>query len=63
MGKLDQCRLIQDQLERLAGLHIDSAEFSCLKSLALFSPGEEIIHGPSSFLDDIFTIIMVKLPG
>ena len=38
----EQTKHIQNQLEKLAVLRIDSAEFSCLKALALFSPGKQL---------------------
>ncbi|KAF6034092.1 nr2f5 [Bugula neritina] len=40
----EQTKHIQNQLERLAVLRIDSAEFSCLKALALFSPDVIGLH-------------------
>ena len=36
----EQTKHIQSQLEKLAMLRMDSAEFSCLKALVLFSPGK-----------------------
>ncbi|XP_028817635.1 nuclear receptor subfamily 2 group F member 6b [Denticeps clupeoides] len=35
---MDQVRIFQDQVEKLARLQVDSAEYSCLKAIALFSP-------------------------
>ncbi|XP_029142131.1 nuclear receptor subfamily 2 group F member 6 [Protobothrops mucrosquamatus] len=35
---MDQIRIFQDQVEKLSRLQVDSAEFSCLKAIALFSP-------------------------
>ncbi|KAL7993055.1 hypothetical protein Chor_017311 [Crotalus horridus] len=35
---MDQIRVFQDQVEKLSRLQVDSAEFSCLKAIALFSP-------------------------
>lgn len=37
---MDQVRVFQDQVDKLARLQVDSAEYSCLKAIALFSPGE-----------------------
>lgn len=37
---MDQIRVFQDQVEKLSRLQVDSAEFSCLKAIALFSPGQ-----------------------
>ncbi|XP_067309890.1 nuclear receptor subfamily 2 group F member 6a isoform X2 [Pseudorasbora parva] len=35
---MDQVRIFQDQVEKLTRLQVDSAEYSCLKAIALFSP-------------------------
>ncbi|CAI5635525.1 unnamed protein product [Oreochromis niloticus] len=35
---MDQVRVFQDQVEKLNRLQVDSAEYSCLKAIALFSP-------------------------
>ncbi|XP_051553180.1 nuclear receptor subfamily 2 group F member 6-like isoform X1 [Myxocyprinus asiaticus] len=35
---MDQVRVFQDQVEKLTRLQVDSAEYSCLKAIALFSP-------------------------
>lgn len=37
---MDQVRVFQDQVDKLTRLQVDSAEYSCLKAIALFSPGE-----------------------
>lgn len=37
---MDHIRVFQDQVERLQRLHVDSAEYSCLKALVLFSSGK-----------------------
>lgn len=37
---MDQVRMFQDQVDKLTRLQVDSAEYSCLKAIALFSPGE-----------------------
>ncbi|NXQ58694.1 N2F1B protein, partial [Anthoscopus minutus] len=36
---MDQIRVFQEQVEKLNRLQVDSAEFSCLKAIALFTPG------------------------
>ncbi len=36
---MDHIRVFQRQVERLKVLHVDAAEYSCLKALALFSAG------------------------
>ncbi|TNN32313.1 Nuclear receptor subfamily 2 group F member 6 [Liparis tanakae] len=35
---MDQVRVFQDQVDKLNRLQVDSAEYSCLKAIALFSP-------------------------
>lgn len=36
---MDQIRVFQDQVEKLNRLQVDSAEYACLKAIALFTPG------------------------
>lgn len=36
---MDQVRVFQDQVDKLTRLQVDLAEYSCLKAIALFSPG------------------------
>ncbi|XP_074837367.1 nuclear receptor subfamily 2 group F member 5-like [Carettochelys insculpta] len=35
---MDHIRVFQEQVEKLKALHVDSAEYACLKALALFTP-------------------------
>ncbi|OCT66495.1 hypothetical protein XELAEV_18042745mg [Xenopus laevis] len=35
---MDHIRIFQEQVEKLKALHVDSAEYSCLKAIALFTP-------------------------
>ncbi|KAG7487919.1 hypothetical protein MATL_G00028540 [Megalops atlanticus] len=35
---MDQVRVFQEQVDKLTRLQVDSAEYSCLKAIALFSP-------------------------
>ena len=44
---MDHIRVFQDQVEKLKALHVDSAEYSCLKAIVLFSSGQ---HSRSSSL-------------
>lgn len=37
---MDHIRIFQEQVEKLKALHVDSAEYSCLKAIVLFSSGE-----------------------
>ncbi len=36
---MDHIRIFQEQVEKLKALHVDSAEYSCLKAVVLFSSG------------------------
>jgi len=36
---MDHIRIFQEQVEKLKALHVDSAEYSCLKALVLFTSG------------------------
>ena len=53
---MDHIRIFQEQVEKLKALHVDSAEYSCLKAIVLFTTGESkpavgilLVH-PISFL-------------
>lgn len=37
---MDHIRIFQEQVEKLKALHVDSAEYSCLKAIVLFTTGE-----------------------
>lgn len=36
---MDHIRIFQEQVEKLKTLHVDSAEYSCLKAIVLFTSG------------------------
>ena len=36
---MDHIRIFQEQVEKLKGLHLDVAEFSCMKAVVLFTTG------------------------
>lgn len=36
---MDHIRIFQEQIEKLKALHVDSAEYSCLKAIVLFTTG------------------------
>ena len=40
MTFMDHIRIFQDQVERLKSLRVDSAEYSCLKAIVLFTAGK-----------------------
>uniref|UniRef100_A0A8C4KEE4 N2F1A protein n=1 Tax=Dromaius novaehollandiae TaxID=8790 RepID=A0A8C4KEE4_DRONO len=39
---MDHIRIFQEQVEKLKALHVDSAEYSCLKAIVLFTSGEPL---------------------
>lgn len=44
---MDHIRIFQEQVEKLKALHVDSAEYSCLKAIVLFSSGKKLfLHFP-----------------
>lgn len=46
----ENLRLFEEQVEKLKNLHIDSAEFCCLKGIILFNPGEYLcVFTPSYY--------------
>ena len=40
---MDHIRIFQEQVEKLKALHVDAAEFSCMKAIALFTSGNKIL--------------------
>jgi len=41
---MDHIRLLQDQVDKLRALRVDSAEYSCLKAIVLFNTGIRTCH-------------------
>ena len=41
---MDHIRIFQEQVEKLKALHVDSAEYSCLKAIVLFTTGKPPDH-------------------
>lgn len=41
MSFMDNIRIFQDQVEKLRNLHVDAAEYACLKAIVLFTSGSE----------------------
>uniref|UniRef100_T1H9R3 NR LBD domain-containing protein n=1 Tax=Rhodnius prolixus TaxID=13249 RepID=T1H9R3_RHOPR len=39
---MDHIRIFQEQVEKLKALHVDSAEYSCLKAIVLFTTDKQI---------------------
>lgn len=48
---MDHIRIFQEQVEKLKALHVDSAEYSCLKAIVLFTTGQysNFYNMPSPF--------------
>ena len=40
---MDHIRIFQEQVEKLKALHVDAAEYSCMKAIVLFTTGKIII--------------------
>ena len=40
---MDHIRIFQEQVEKLKGLHVDSAEYSCMKAIVLFTTGKNFL--------------------
>ena len=54
---MDQVRVFQDQVDKLTRLQVDTAEYACLKAIALFSPGEEAKTRGSQELSDCSLVV------
>ena len=52
---MDHIRIFQEQVEKLKALHVDSAEYSCLKAIVLFSSGRRTF---SFFHFSFFTVFL-----
>lgn len=50
---MDHIRIFQEQVEKLKALHVDTAEYSCLKAIVLFTTGK--------LLDILFTDVATLL--
>ena len=37
---MDHVRILQDQMDKLKNMHVDPAEYACLKAIVLFTPGK-----------------------
>ena len=50
---MDHIRIFQEQVEKLKALHMDVAEFSCMKSVVLFTTGQQNQNKfPKNFCSD-----------
>ena len=41
---MDHIRIFQEQVEKLKALHVDAAEYSCLKAIVLFTTGKCLLN-------------------
>nr|XP_054105658.1 nuclear receptor subfamily 2 group F member 6 isoform X3 [Callithrix jacchus]XP_054105659.1 nuclear receptor subfamily 2 group F member 6 isoform X3 [Callithrix jacchus] len=48
---MDQVRAFQEQVDKLGRLQVDSAEYGCLKAIALFTPEMEFHHAGQAGLE------------
>ena len=48
---MDHIRIFQEQVEKLKALHVDAAEYSCMKAIVLFTTGKIIFSSVSHCLD------------
>lgn len=39
---MDNVRIFQEQVEKYRNLHVDAAEFACLKAIVLFTSGKSV---------------------
>jgi hypothetical protein len=59
---MDHIRIFQEQVEKLKALHVDSAEYSCLKAIVLFTTGkprqcyQQINHLPIQLIQRLIYI-------
>ena len=51
---MDHIRIFQEQVEKLKALHVDAAEFSCMKAIAL---SRQVRQNNSSFSFRLFDIV------
>lgn len=45
---MDNIRIFQEQVEKLRSLHVDAAEFACLKAIVLFTSGKKVFVAQQS---------------
>jgi len=43
---LDHVRIFQDQLDKLKAMHVDPAEYACLKAIVIFTSGKNTLNTP-----------------
>ena len=61
---MDHIRIFQEQVEKLKCIHVDSAEYSCLKAIVIFSTGQYIFFFNYHYycsLYESFIVIIVNI--
>jgi len=65
---MDHIRIFQEQVEKLKALHVDAAEYSCLKAIVLFTTGKStsllhfIMLAPYRNWQILFKFLIIFLP-
>lgn len=54
---MDHIRIFQEQVEKLKALHVDNAEYSCMKAIVLFTSGN--LRSSKMIKDAKFLILMI----
>ena len=57
---MDHIRIFQEQVEKLKALHVDNAEYSCMKAIVLFTSGKIIFSVKSNYGISIFKLILSR---
>lgn len=57
---MDHIRIFQEQVEKLKSLHVDVAEYSCLKAIVLFTSGQYNFHAFLLLLSTLFDFSLLN---
>ena len=57
---MDNVRIFQEQVEKYRNLHVDAAEFACLKAIVLFTSGKPVLKRVPMFVEH-FNILFITL--
>ena len=58
---MDHIRIFQEQVEKLKMLHVDSAEYTLMKAIVLFTTGKSNVYGDKKRSFDIVLIFQMLL--
>ena len=53
---MDHIRIFQEQVEKLKALHVDSAEYTCMKAIVLFTTGKQCCFVKTLVIDSILNL-------